>query len=172
MATQSPSRRQAAAKRGAATRKRNAAKRSASTTRSSARRTKSSAAATSRNARQTSKQASRTATRRLDEATTRLGAVGRQAQRALLIPIGAAAVASDRVRKTARTYSRLRSATRELDKFERRGRRVLDGRQRAVDRRRRELEREVRNTRRTFESRADGLRTDAKDAADQVRSLI
>src|SRR5438270_124611 len=59
MATQSPSRRQAAAKRAAATRKRNAANRSAATTKASARRTRSSASRTSRDARRTSQQAAR-----------------------------------------------------------------------------------------------------------------
>jgi hypothetical protein len=98
--------------------------------------------------------------------------VERQAQRALLIPVGAAAAASDKVRETARNYSTLRQATRELDKFERRGRRVLDGRQRAFSRRRRELGREVRSTRRELETHANGLRDDAKDGTEQVRSLI
>jgi hypothetical protein len=102
----------------------------------------------------------------------RLGAVGRQAQRAVLIPLGAAVVQSDKVRDTAKTYSKLNSVTREFDKFERHGRRALNRRQRAFGRRRRELEREVQSTRRTFESRADGVRRDAKDAADQVRGLI
>src|SRR5205807_2573954 len=129
-ATQKPSRRQAAARRAAATRKRNAANRSAAATKASARRTRSSASRTSRDARRTSQQAARTATRRADEATTRLGAVGRQAQRALLIPVGAAAIASDKVRETARTYTKLSRVTRELDKFERRGRRTLHRRRR------------------------------------------
>ncbi len=172
MATQSPSRRQAAAKRAAATRKGTAAKRSASATKTSARRTRSSAATTTRNARATTKQAGRTAGRRVDEATTRLGAVGRSAQRALLIPVGAAAVASEKVRDTARTYSTFKGVTRGLDKLERRGRRVVDRRQRAFARRRRELEREVRSTRRELEHRASGLRADAQEATGQVRSLI
>jgi hypothetical protein len=172
MATQTTTQRQAAAKRAAATRKRNAAKRSASATKASARRTKSSASEASRNARRTAKQATRTASRRVDEAENRLGAVGRQAQRALLIPVGAAAVVSDTVRKTARSYSKPGGVTRELDKFERRGRKELDRRQRAFTRRRHELEREVQSTRRTFESRANGARVEARDAAEQVRSLI
>jgi hypothetical protein len=151
MATQSPSQRKAAAKRAAATRKRNAAaKRNASVT----------------------EKATRTAGRRADEAATRFGAVGRSAQRALLIPVGAAAVASEKVRDTARTYSRPSRVNRELDKFERRGRRVLDRRQRAFGRRRRELERDVRSTRREFESRANHLRAEAQEATGQVRSLI
>jgi hypothetical protein len=165
MATGTPAQRQAAAKRGAATRKRNAAKRSASATKASARRTRTSAASASRSARSTTKQATRTAARRADAATTRLGAIGQQAQRALLIPVGAAVAASEKVRQTAKTYSNLTHVTRELDKFERRGRRVLDRRQRAFSRRRRELEHEVRAAQRTLERRAD-------NAADQVKDLI
>jgi hypothetical protein len=172
MATQTPSQRQAAAKRAAATRKRNVANRSTGQTKASARRTRSSATRTARDAGRTGRQAARTTARRADEATTRLEVVGRQAQRALLIPVGAAAVASDKVRKTARNYSTLNRVTRELDKFERRGRTVLDHNQRAFGRRRQELEREVRSTRRDLESRADDLRDGAKDASEQVRSLI
>jgi hypothetical protein len=108
----------------------------------------------------------------VDEAENRLGAVGRQAQRALLIPVGAAAVVSDQVRKTARTYSKPSGVTHELDKFERRGRKALDRRQRAFTRRRNKFEREVQSTRRTFESRANEARADARDAAEQVRGLV
>jgi hypothetical protein len=89
-----------------------------------------------------------------------------------LIPVGAAAVASDKVRQTARSYSTVTRVSRELDKFERRGRRVLDRNQRAFGRRRQELEREVRSTRRDLESRAEDLRDGAKEATEQVRSLI
>jgi hypothetical protein len=126
MATQTPSQRQAVAKRGAATRKRNTAKRSASTTKASARRTQKSASATTREARRTTKQTSRTVRRELDAATTRLGVIERQAQRALLIPVGAAATVREKVRDTARTYSSLDRVTRELDRFERRGARALN----------------------------------------------
>ncbi|HEY1590218.1 MAG TPA: hypothetical protein VGF81_00380 [Solirubrobacteraceae bacterium] len=98
--------------------------------------------------------------------------MSRQAQRALLIPVGAAAVASDKVRETASSYGTLTRVTRELDKFERRGRRVLDHNQRAVGRSRQKLEREVRSTRRELESRADDLRDEARDGAEQVRNLI
>jgi hypothetical protein len=104
MATRTPSRRQAAAKRAAATRKRNASNRSAAATKASARRTRTAGARTTRDARRTTKQASRTAGQRLDAATTRLEALSYQARRALLIPIGAAANAGDRLRETARTF--------------------------------------------------------------------
>src|SRR5947209_14498170 len=141
MATQTRSQRQAAAKKAAATRKRNATKRSASATKTSARRTGTTAASgakqTTRSAGRTSKQAARTAGRGLDTAGARLGVVGRQAQRVLLIPVGAAATVGDKVRETARTYSSLDRVARELNRFERRGAKVVDSRQRAVSRRRR-----------------------------------
>jgi len=128
MATQTRSQRQAAAQKAAATRKRNATKRSAATTKTSARRTQASASAgarqTTRNASRTTKQASRTtkqatrtAERGLDRAATRLGVLGRSAQRALLIPVGAAATVGDKVRKTARSYSSRDQVVRELDRF-------------------------------------------------------
>jgi vacuolar-type H+-ATPase subunit D/Vma8 len=98
--------------------------------------------------------------------------LGRQAQRALLIQMGAAATVGDKVRETARTYSNLDRVERELGRFERRGARVLDRRQRALSRRRRELRQDVRSARRELGSRTSGLRADAKEAAEQVRHLI
>jgi hypothetical protein len=172
MATQSPSRRQAAAKRAAATRKRNTAKRSATTTKSSARRTRTSASATTRGARRTTRLAARTAGRNVDAATTRLGAFGRQAQRALLIQVGAAATFGDKVRETARNYSTLNRVTRDLDRLERRGLRALNRGQRSVKRQRREFERDFRGVQRSAQHRVNGLRSDARGAVDQVKQLI
>lgn len=161
MATQTPSQRQAAAKRAAATRKRNAAKRSASSTKAAARRTGASATATTREARRTTRQATRTAARRLDAATTRLGSIGRQAQRALLIQVGAAATLRDNVRQTARTYTNLDLVTREFDRFERRGARALSSGRR-----------DARQAQRTVERQWDGLKSDAEGLAKQVRQVI
>jgi hypothetical protein len=176
MATQTRSQRQTAAQKAAATRKRNATKRSAAATKTSARRTRASASAgtkqTTRSAGRTSRQATRTAGRGLDFATTRVQVLGRRAQRALLIPVGAAASVGDKVRQTARTYTSVDSVVRELDKFERRGARVLGRRQRELSRHRREFRHEVRATQRELGSRVNGLRTDAKEAADQVMHLI
>lgn len=142
MASQTPTKRQAAAQRAVATRKRNAARRSASATRSAARRTSSSAGQTTREAGRTGRGATRTAGRHLDAATARLGVIGRQAQRALLIQLGAAAETADRMRRTARTYgdgmrrtartyTNLDLVRREFDRFERRGARALSRRPRA-----------------------------------------
>lgn len=139
MATQTPTQRQAAAQRAAATRKRNQTKRSAAATKSAARRTRSSATQAGRQARGTTRQASRTATRGLGAATTRLGAVGRSAQRALLIQVGAAATVGDKVRQTARTYTSLDLVQRELNRFERRGDKAISRRQRTLNRQRRDV---------------------------------
>ncbi len=142
MPTQTPTQRQAAAKRAAATRKRNAAKRSASTTRASARRTSSAASGTARTARTTARTAGRTTTRAaetavrsFDAAGSQLGVFGRHAQRALLIPVGAVATAGDAVKRTALDYVDSTRRARRLDRFERRGARTLDrGRRKVVGR--------------------------------------
>jgi len=139
MATQTPTQRQAAAKRAAATRKRNAAKRSASATKTSARRTRGAATGTARNARSTARtagtttayaadtaaKAADTAAKAADTATTQFGAVARSAQRAVLIPVGALALAGDAVRQTALTYTSPARRARQLDQLERRGARAL-----------------------------------------------
>jgi hypothetical protein len=141
MTTQTPTQRQAAAKRAAATRKQNAAKRSASTTKASARRTVRSASGAARSARtaarsagSTSDHAAATAARTLDAAGSRLGAVGRHAQRVLLIPVGAVAVATDAVKRTARNYTDATRLARQLDRFELRGARTLNRGRKAVRR--------------------------------------
>ncbi len=142
MATQTPVQRQAAAKRAAATRKRNAAKRSASATKATARRTRGAASGTARNARSTARtagttgaSAAGTAMKAADAAGARLGAAARNAQRAVLIPVGALAAAGDAVRRTAETYVDSGRRARQFDRFERRGAKALDRGRRTVARR-------------------------------------
>lgn len=139
MATQTPTQRQAAAKRAAATRKRNAAKRSASATKTSARRTRGAAAgtarSTARSAGTTTTHAADTAAKAADAAGTQIGAVAQSAQRVLLIPVGAIAVAGDALRRTARLYSSAARRARQLDQLERRGARALAHRGLKVGRR-------------------------------------
>ena len=137
MATQTRTARQAAASKAAATRKRNAAKRSATRTK---------------------------AERRAGAATSRLEALARQAERALLIPVGAALEVRDAALSTVHTYSNRGTARRQLDRFERRGESAL--------RRNRRLERQVRKARRDVGKRANGLRSDAQHALEQVRSSL
>ena len=96
MAAQTKTQRQAAAKKAAATRKQNSARQSGGTAKASARRTRSSAQDTGRRAhdRQAGRQRNRTSRRGRDDAP---GAVAHQAERAVLIPVGATLEARDRV---------------------------------------------------------------------------
>jgi hypothetical protein len=134
MATQTSTRRRAAAQRAAATRKRNQAKQSAS--------------------------------------ASRFGAVGRQAQRAVLIQVGAAVTVGDKVRQAARTYSSRDVVTRELNRFERRGARAVSRQRRTLTRQRRELQRDAQQARRAVERQVNSLRSDVQDVANQMKQLV
>jgi hypothetical protein len=142
MATQTPTQRQAAAKRAAATRKRNAAKRSASATKTSARHTRGAATGTARHTHGTARTAATTTTyaaataaKAADTAGTQLGAVARSAERVVLIPVGAVALAGDAVRRTGQSYASWSGRARQLDQLERRGARALAQGRRRVGRR-------------------------------------
>ena len=135
MAAQTKTQRQAAAKKAAATRKRNSARQSGGTAKASARRTRSSAQDTGRAARRTAKQAASATARRAEAETTRLGAVARQAERVVLIPVGAALETRDRVTDTVRTYTDTRLTHQELNRFERRGANALGRTRRTAERR-------------------------------------
>jgi hypothetical protein len=135
MAAQTKTQRQAAAKKAAATRKRNSARQSSGTAKASARRTRSSAQETGRAARRTAKQAASATARRAEAETTRLGAVARQAERVVLIPVGAALETRDRVTDTVRTYTDTRLTRQELNRFERRGANALGRTRRTAERR-------------------------------------
>ncbi len=132
--------------------------------RASARRTTGSASATTQSARRTGKQATRTASRRIDAATTRLDAFATQAQRALLIQVGAAATLRDNIAQTAQTYTNFDKMARELDRFERRGERVLKRSQQTAKRNRREVARDVRHAQ-------DGVRQEAAEVVDRIKNL-
>src|SRR5919198_33218 len=106
MATQTEQQRKAAARKAAATRRRNAARQSARRTQASARATQT--------------QAQRTAGFGPDYALDRLNSVVEQAQRAVLIPVGAALVARDNVVDATRPYTTRQSAERELTRLQRR----------------------------------------------------
>jgi hypothetical protein len=90
----------------------------------------------------------------------RLDSIGRQAQRALLVQLGAAAIARDRILETAQTYTNLPRMTRELNRFERRGERVFRESRQAFRRRRREVEHDL-----------NGWRDEASEVADRVKSI-
>jgi len=164
MAPQTRTQRQAAAKKAAATRKRNSAKQSSGTAKASVRRTTTSARSTGRAARTTAKQAARATAHHASAETTRLEAVVRQAERAVLIPVGAALEARDRVNATVRTYSDRRHTRQQLNRFERRG-------ATALRRNRRALERQAKDVRDSVEGRANDVQSSATDAVERVFSL-
>ena len=164
MAAQTKTQRQAAAKKAAATRKRNSARQSGGTAKASARRTRSSAQGTGRTARTTARQAARATARRAEAETTRLGAVAHQAERAVLIPVGAALEARDRVTDAVRTYSDPRLTRRELNRFERRG-------AKALGRTRRTVERRTKHVHGSVEGFANDVQSSARGTASRVLSV-
>jgi hypothetical protein len=95
---------------------------------------------------------------------TRFEAVARQAERGVLIPVGAMLEARDRVAETIRTYSDSRLAGEQLNRFERRGATSLRRNRRAVERR-------AKDVRVTVETRANGLQSRANDVVEHVLSL-
>ena len=64
----------------------------------------------------------------------RLGAVAHQAERAVLIPVGATLEARDRVTDAVRTYTDTRLTRQELNRFERRGAKALGRTRRTAER--------------------------------------
>jgi hypothetical protein len=164
MAPQTRTQRQAAAKKAAATRKRSSARQSSKTAKASARRTTTSAQSTGRAARTASKQAGRATARRVLAEKTRFEAVARQAERVILIPVGATLEARDRVAATIRTYSDSRLARQQLNRFERRGATVLRRKRRAV-------ERQAEDVRDSVDSHANGVQSRANDLVERVMSL-
>jgi uncharacterized protein YfcZ (UPF0381/DUF406 family) len=95
---------------------------------------------------------------------TRFEAVARQAERVILIPVGAVLEARDRVAETIRTYSDSRLAGQQLNRFERRGATALRRNRRAV-------ERQAEDVRDSVESRANGVQSRANDLVERVLSL-
>jgi hypothetical protein len=164
MAQQTRTQRQAAAKKAAATRKRNSARQSSGAAKASARRTTSSAQSTGRAARTASKQAGRATARRVSAEKTRFEAVARQAERVMLIQVGATLEARDRVAALIRTYSDSRLARQQLNRFERRGATVLRRKRRAV-------ERQAKDVRDTVESSANGVQSRANEVVENVLSF-
>jgi hypothetical protein len=150
MATQTQTQRRASAKKAAATRKRNVSRGTAS------------------RARTTAKTTATSATTRAKAEATGLQAVALQAERALLIPVGAALIARDNVVDGVKPFTSRTTAEREINKlqrrvatnlrkFERRGTTARNKLQRDVKRNRTEVERFVRTNRRSIESQANDL---------------
>lgn len=156
MAEQTTTQRKAAAKKAAATRKRNAAAKRARTARSSAKATRTSAAAATGSA-------GRAGSLTLDS-------VALQAERAVLIPVGAALAARDAVVDVARTYASRESAEKELRKFERRGSTARNGLRRDVKRTRTRVERELRQRRGSVVKGVDEARADLRRQVSGLQS--
>ena len=178
MATQTPTQRRAAGKKAAATRKRNEAARKGraargaarSTTRTAARstgrttarkRTNSRARATTRPRPSTTahKTADAAATR-VSAETTRLEGLAVQAERVVLVPVGAALIARDNVVDAVKPFRKRNSAEREIRRFERRGNTARNQLEREVKRTRTRVERLVRRNRRNVETQVKSARRD------------
>ena len=164
MAQQTRTQRQAAAKKAAATRKRQSASQSSGNAKAAARRTAKSARSSANSARTTSRNGALTAARRLSAERFRLEAVGRQAERVVLIPVGAALEARDRIAAIVRTYGDRELARKRLNRFERRGATALRRNRRAV-------ERHAKDARNGVETRANGVQARANDVVERIRSL-
>jgi hypothetical protein len=164
MAPQTQRQRQAAAKKAAATRKRNAARQSNGTTKAAARRTASSAKSTGRSARTTARSGALTTARRASAERLRLEAFSPLAERAVLIPVGAALEARDRIVEIARTYGDRELARKRFNRFERRG-------ASALKRNRRVVEQRAKEARNGVETRANGVQSRANEVVERVRSL-
>ena len=164
MAPQTRTQRQAAAKKAAATRKRQSASQSNGNAKAAGRRAVKSARSTGRSARTTSRYGALTAARRLSAERFRLEAFGRQAERIVLIPIGAALEARDRITAIVRTYGDPELARKRLNRFERRGATVLRRNRRAV-------ERHAKDARNGIETRANGVQSRANEVVERIRSL-
>jgi hypothetical protein len=160
MATQTPTQRRVTAQKAVATRRRNAARR-----------------------RQSARRAAET---RAKAELNMLQAVQAQAERALLIPVGAALVARDSVIDAAKPYADGETRDRELDrlqkristnlrKFERRGTTARNRTVREVKRTRTRVERELRQRRnrtvRTVKQNRREVEKQLKSARRRVTSL-
>jgi hypothetical protein len=165
MAQQTRTGRRAAASKAASTRKQTAARRSAARTRTTARQTGRSARSASRGGQRTARQATGATTRRFEAALSQVEAFARQAERGVLIPVGATLVARDSLVRAVRRYSSRRGATTQLRRFERRGEQALRRNRRAVARQATAAQRELTD-------RGNGLRTSVEQAGERVRSLV
>jgi hypothetical protein len=102
--------------------------------------------------------------RRLSAERFRLEAVGRQVERVVLIPVGAALEARDRIAAIVRTYGDRELARTRLNRFERRG-------ATAVRRNRLAVERHAKDARNGVETRANDVRSRANDVVERIRIL-
>jgi hypothetical protein len=100
------------------------------------------------------------------------GVFGDYAERAVLIPVGAALIARERVvttvSDTVSTYSSTSKAQAQLRRFERRGITARNRLEREVRKARVRVERELRQRRRTIESTVNGTVSDLEDRREAI----
>jgi hypothetical protein len=101
---------------------------------------------------------------------------GDYAERAILIPVGAALIARDRVvssvNDTITTYSSTSKTQAQLRKFERRGNTARKRLEREVRKARTSVEREVRKARTNVERELHKRRQDSSELADRLQERI
>ena len=104
------------------------------------------------------------------------GTVSAYAERAVLIPVGAALIAREqvlaRVNDTIDTFGSPAKANAQLRKFERRGNTARNRLEREVRKTRVRVEREVRQTRGRVEREARRVQRDGEDLANRVQERI
>jgi len=104
------------------------------------------------------------------------GVVGNYAERALLIPVGVALTARDKVvsgvSDTISTYSTTTKAQAQLRRFERRGATARNRLEREVRKARVRLERELRQRRREIEKTVSELEDNGSELASRVQERV
>jgi hypothetical protein len=104
------------------------------------------------------------------------GVVGTYAERALLIPVGVALTARDKVvssvSDTVSTYSTQTKAQAQLRRFERRGATARNRLEREVKKARVRVERELRQRRREIEKTVSGLEDNSSELASRVQERV
>jgi hypothetical protein len=104
------------------------------------------------------------------------GTVSSYAERAVLIPVGAALIAREqvfaRVNDTIGTYSSAAKTNAQLRKFERRGNTARNRLEREVRKTRVRVEREVRQTRGRVEREVSRRKRDGEELANRVQERI
>jgi len=103
---------------------------------------------------------------------TRTARVQQLAERAVLIPLGAALEARDRVGELVSPYRSRTGVERQLTRFERRGGRARTQLEREVRRTRTRLERETRNARRGVDRRRSALGANVEGMTSRVENVV
>ncbi|HTD58147.1 MAG TPA: hypothetical protein VK672_04575 [Solirubrobacteraceae bacterium] len=116
------------------------------------------------------------ATTKRSAQAVKTGTVSSYAERAVLIPVGAALIAREqvvaRVNDTIGTFGTPAKASAQLRKFERRGNTARNRLEREVRKTRVRVEREVRQTRTRVEREARRRRRDGEELASRVQERI